>query len=183
MSPRLARALVALSLVALPATSHAYTQWAAALTLGGGARLTPSQQREALVSVGLRADALFGPRDATSLRAGPFVAGWSDDFDSLVAAAGASLLLPIATDTPLVVSMGATYSVTARERLPVGVMGRVWWGSRSMNLHASYGMSSGLWLEARYAPDGGALDVVVGLDGDLAFISLPAVVLWNWLTR
>ena len=76
-----------------------------------------------------------------------------------------------------------TIDLTERARLPVGLTGRVWWGSRSVNLHAAYGMAAGLWVEGRYAPDGGALDVVVGLDGDLGFITLPVVVLWNWLTR
>ncbi len=172
---------LALALVASPAA--AYTQWTAALTLGGGARVGPATQRALLVTTGLRADVLFGSRDPRSVRVGPFAAGYSDDLATLVAAAGLSVQLPVSTDAPLVLSAGATYDLTERARLPVGLTGRVWWGSRSVNLHAAYGMAAGLWVEGRYAPDGGALDVVVGLDGDLGFITLPVVVLWNWLTR
>jgi hypothetical protein len=176
-------ALVALSLAAAPATARAYTQWAAALTLGGGGRLLPEQRREGLVSLGLRADVLFGPRDPFHARVGPFAAAWSDDFESAVVAVGGSVLLPTSTTTPFVLSVGAMYTLTEVERLGLGVLGRVWWGSRSLNYHASYGMSAGLWLEARYTPDAGTVDVIAGIDGDLAFISLPAVLLWNWITR
>ncbi len=183
MRARDVAALVGLALVALPATGAAYTQWAAAVTLGGGGRLLPEARREGLVSLGLRADVLFGPRDPFSVRAGPFAAAWADDFEALSVAAGATLLLPTSSTTPFVVSLGAMYTLTEQERLGLGVLGRVWWGSRSLNFHSSYGMSAGLWLETRYTPDAGAVDVIAGIDGDLAFISLPAVLLWNWLTR
>lgn len=176
-------ALVGLALVALPATAAAYTQWAAAVTLGGGGRLLPEARREGLVSLGLRADVLFGPRDSLSARVGPFAAVWTDDFDAASVAAGATLLIPTSSTTPLVVSLGAMYTLTEQERLGLGMLGRVWWGSRSLNLHSSYGMSAGLWIETRYTPDANTVDVIAGIDGDLAFISLPAVLLWNWLAR
>ncbi len=183
MSSRPVAALVALSLAASPATALAYTQWAAAITLGGGVRALPEAQRGGLFSLGLRADVLFGPRDPFHVRVGPFASVWTDNFDSAVAAVGASVLLPVSTTTPIVVSAGATYTLTETEHLALGGIARVWWGSRSLNFHSSYGMSAGLWLEGRYTPAVGDLDVVLGIDGDLAFISLPAVLLWNWLTR
>lgn len=177
------RASLILALALFPAPAAAYTQWTAAVTLGGGARVRPSDQRELLITTGLRADVLFGPREALHVRAGPFVAGYSDDLATLVAAAGLSVLLPVSADAPFVLSAGATYALTETERSPFGLTGRVWWGSRSVNYHAHYGMAAGLWVEGRYAPDGGALDVVAGLDGDLGFLTLPVVFLWNWLTR
>ncbi len=183
MARRSLHCLAALALVALPSPALAYTQWAAAITLGGGGRLTPEDRREGLFTLGLRADVLFGPRDPFSARAGPFVAAWTDDFVSLLAAAGASLLVPTSTTTPFVLSAGAIVSATERQHLPVGVMGRVWWGSRSLNYHSSYGMAAGLWVETRYMPDAGTVDVIAGIDGDLAFLSIPAVLFWNWITR
>jgi hypothetical protein len=103
-----------------------------------------------------------------------------------VVRAGVSVLAPVSTTTPLVFSAGVDVGPRSARRpsvVPLGLLGRVWWGSRSANLHAHYGMAAGLWLEARWSPDGGAVDVVAGLDGDLAFLSLPVVALWNWITH
>lgn len=182
--PPLALGLAA-ALALVPGAAWAYPQWSAAVTLGGGARVAPEARREGLFLAGLRADVLFGERTVRSARVGPFLAAYTLDFDALVAAAGVSVLAPVSTTTPLVLSAGVAWDVLGAppDRAPVALLGRVWWGSRSANLHARYGMAAGLWLEARWSPDGGAVDVVAGLDGDLAFLSLPLVALWNWVTR
>lgn len=175
----------AAALVVAPATAAAYTQWSAAVTLGGGGRLLPDARREGLVAAGLRADVLFGARDPVAPRVGPFVSAWSEDFDTLYVAAGVSVLAPVSSTTPLVFSLGGTWAALddAESAPPVGVLGRVWWGSRSVNLHASYGMAVGLWIETRWMPASNSVDVLAGLDADIAFLSIPAVLLWNWLTH
>jgi hypothetical protein len=157
----------------------------AAVTLGGGARLTPEASREGLFLADLRADVLFSERAFRAARVGPFAAVTTLDFDALTVSPGASVLAPVSTTTPLVFSLGAAWDVLGAptEGLPIGVLGRVWWGSRSANLHASYGMAAGLWVETRWRPGDGTVDVVAGIDGDLGFLSLPAVALWNWVTR
>lgn len=176
---------LAASLALAPGAASAYAQWSAAVTLGGGARLAPEVLREGLFLAGLRADVLFGERTIRAARVGPFVAAYALDFEALTVSAGASVLAPVSTTTPLVFSLGASWDVLGAppEVVPLGVLGRVWWGSRSANLHASYGMAAGLWIETRWRPGDGAVDLVAGLDGDLAFLSLPAVALWNWITR
>lgn len=176
---------LAASLALLPRAASAYPQWSAAVTLGGGARVAPEAAREGLFLVGLRADVLFGERAVRAARVGPFAAAYALDFDAVVVSAGVSALAPVSTTTPLVFSLGAAWDAVGAPPgvVPLGVLGRAWWGSRSTNLHASYGMAAGLWVEARWRPDGGAVDVVAGLDGDLAFLSLPVVALWNWITH
>jgi hypothetical protein len=176
---------LAAALALTPRSAAAYTQWSAAVSLGGGGRLLPDARREGLVLAGLRVDALFGPRAIGVTRVGPFVSAYTLDFDALVVNAGVSLLAPISTTTPLVFSAGVTWDVLGAppDVVPLGLLGRVWWGSRSTNLHSNYGMAAGLWLEARWSPDGGAVDVLAGLDGDLAFLALPGILLWNWITR
>lgn len=177
--------LLVVAFVFAPRVSSAYVQWSAAVTLGGGARLAPEVAREGLFLMGLRADVLFGQRSIRAARVGPFVAVSLLDFEALVAHAGVSVLAPVSTTTPLVFSFGASWDVLepSGARVPLGVVGRAWWGSRSTNLHASYGMAVGFWLETRWRPDGGVVDLLAGLDGDLAFLSLPMVALWNWITR
>ncbi len=175
--------MVAAALVARPATACAYTQWAAAITLGGGARVAPEAAQGGVFSMGLRADALFGARSPFAWSVGPFAHVWSDNVDSLRVAAGVSLRVPVHVDLPLVLSVGAMVNALGDAPVGPGLVGRVWWGTRSVNYHSAYGMAAGLWLEARYTPDGGACDVVAGLDADLGFVALPAVALWNWLAR
>jgi hypothetical protein len=177
--------VLAAALALAPRPAAAYTQWSAAVSLGGGGRLLPDPRREGLVLAGLRVDALFGPRAIGVARVGPFASAYTLDFDALAVSAGVSVLAPISTTTPLVFSAGATWDLLGAppDVVPLGLLGRVWWGSRSTNLHASYGMAAGIWLEARWSPDGGAVDVLAGIDGDLAFLALPGVLLWNWITR
>ena len=76
------------------------------------------------------------------------------------------------TFTPLYQSVGLLPS-TGNVTLSFNILG----------LSATYGMAAGIWLEARWSPDGGAVDVLAGLDGDLAFLALPGILLWNWITR
>ncbi|MEZ4407678.1 MAG: hypothetical protein R3A52_14550 [Polyangiales bacterium] len=44
-------------------------------------------------------------------------------------------------------------------------------------------MAVGLWVEARYFPGDQRADVIAGLDADLGFITLPLVVLYEWIRR
>lgn len=176
---------LAAALALAPRPAWAYLQWSAAVTLGGGGRIAPGKPPAGIFVTGLRADALFGPRAAGAARVGAFAAASAIDFASLVVSAGMSALAPVTADAPLVFSLGAAWELAGGPAggSPLGVVGRVWWGSRSANLHARYGMSAGLWVETRWRPDGGAVDVVAGLDGDLGFASLPLVALWNWISR
>lgn len=182
MAPRCVAAALALASLAAAPCASAYTQWSAAVTLGVGGTITPEPQREVLWTLGLRADVMFGPRTPYGARVGPFIAFRTDDFVDVSAMAGASVQLPVSPTFPLVLSAGGALDLL-RDPIAPGAFGRVWWGSRSLNYHASYGMAVGLWVEARYFPGDQRADVIAGLDADLGFITLPLVALYEWIRR
>lgn len=170
---------------AAPRPAHAYPQWTANATMGFGRVFGPAPWREWVFTMGLRGDVTFGPRTPFAWRAGPFIALRTDDFVSMSAAAGAVLQVPVSPTFPMVFSLGGVSDVlpeTQRARR-YGVLGRLWWGSRSLNYHRDYGMSVGLWCEIRHFTNEGSTDVVLGVDGDLAFMSLPVVMLYEAIRR
>lgn len=160
----------------LSPAAAAYPQWSVGLSLGAGARLAPVDAREVLITMAMRTDATFGARTPHAWRAGFF--GWAGttDFVTLDVAAGGVLHVPVNASFPLLLSAGVIADV-----LPdvgrVGVLGRLWWGTRSLNYHSSYGMAAGLWVEGRYRPGDGSADVLAGVDLDLRFLALPFIAL------
>jgi hypothetical protein len=150
------------------------------LTLGGGARLSPEGQREGLFAFGARADVLFGGRGPHVPRVGPYLSVRTDDFSDLSLSLGASVLLPVTSTFPVVLSAGAVGRALAGEPA-FGVSGRLWWGTRSYNFHSVYGMTAGLWVEARVFLTEPSTDVVAGVDLDLEAFALPWIFLWNAL--
>ncbi len=154
----------------------AYPQWNLGLTLGGGARLAPVDAREVLITAAVRTDATFGARTPYAWRAGFF--GWvgTTDFVTLDVAAGGVLQMPVSASFPLMLSAGVIADVVP-EPGRVGVLGRLWWGTRSLNYHSSYGMAAGLWVEGRYRPGDGSADVLAGVDLDLRVLALPFIAL------
>jgi hypothetical protein len=167
------------ALLVAPAAA-AYPQWTLGLTLGGGARLAPPAEREVLIVAAVRAEATFGARTPYAWRAGVFGAVGTTDFVTMEVAAGGILHIPVSASFPLLLSAGAIADV-APSQGRLGVLGRLWWGSRSLNYHSSYGMAAGLWVEGRYRPDEGTADVLAGVDLDLRVLTLPFVVLAGWI--
>jgi hypothetical protein len=167
------------ALLVAPAAA-AYPQWTLGLSLGAGAHLAPPVEREALVTAAVRAEATFGARTPYAWRAGLFGAVGTIDFVTLDVAAGGILHIPVSPTFPVLLSAGIVADVApAAGRF--GVLGRLWWGSRSLNYHASYGLAAGLWVEARYRPGEGTADVLAGVDLDLRLLTLPFVLLGGWI--
>ncbi|MDB4929149.1 MAG: uncharacterized protein JWM10_1633 [Myxococcaceae bacterium] len=171
--------MFASALLVAPAAA-AYPQWTLGLTLGAGARLAPPADREVLVVAALRGEATFGPRTPYAWRAGLFGAVGTTDFVTLDLAAGAILHIPVSASLPLLLSAGAVADAAPTPGR-LGVLGRLWWGSRSLNYHSSYGMAAGLWVEGRYRPGEGTADVLAGVDLDLRVLTLPFVMLAGWI--
>ena len=181
MSPR-GRVPIALAVLCLPVASPATPQIPSDVSLGGGARFVPDGPA-GVFSLGLRADVLFGGRGPYVPRVGPFVALRTDNFSDLVPAAGVSLLLPVSSGFPLVLSAGGALDVSPASPR-AGVLARLWWGGRSYNYHSVYGLTVGLWAEARYFPDArSTADLVGGVDIDLEVFALPFILLYNWVAR
>ena len=168
------------SVLLLAPAAAAYPQWSLGLSLGAGARLAPPVDREVLITAAVRTDATFGARTPHAWRAGFFGFLGTADFVTLDAAAGGILHIPVNPTFPVLVSVGAVLDLAPTPGR-AGVLGRVWWGSRSLNYHSSYGMAAGFWVEGRYRPGEGSADVLVGVDADLRFLTLPFVMLAGWL--
>lgn len=163
-------------------SAAAYPQWNLGLSLGAGARLAPDIDREVLITLAVRSDATFGARTPYAWRAGFF--GWvgTTDFVTLDVAGGGVLHLPVHPTFPLLLSAGVVADVAPAPGR-VGVLGRLWWGTRSLNYHSTYGMAAGLWVEGRYRPGEGSVDVLGGIDADLRFLALPFIALAGALQR
>lgn len=168
------------SVLLLAPTVAAYPQWNLGLSLGAGAHLAPPVDREVLITAAVRTDATFGARTPYAWRAGLFGAVGTTDFVALDAAAGGVLHIPVNPTFPVLVSLGAVVDLAPTPGRP-GVLGRLWWGTRSLNYHSSYGMAAGLWVEGRYRPGEGTADVLGGIDLDLRVLTLPFVMLAGWL--
>ena len=169
-----------LSALCAAATAHADPQWNLALSAGGGARALHTQTPDGVFTLGLRGDVMFGPRTPYAARVGPWFALRSDDFDDFAAAAGLALQLPVSAAFPLMLSLGGA-AVLAPDGPRTAALGRIAWGTRSYNDHSAYVMAGGLFVEARYFPGDGAADVIVGVDIDLRLITLPVVILHQYL--
>ncbi len=166
----------------LSPAAAAYPQWSVGLGLGGGARLAPVDAREVLITMAMRTDATFGARSPFAWRAGFFAWVGTTDFVTLDVAVGGVLHVPLNASFPLLLSAGVIADVVP-EPGRVGVLGRLWWGTRSLNYHSTYGMAAGLWVEGRYRPGEGSADVLAGVDIDLRVMSLPFIALAGWLQR
>ncbi len=162
-------------------TADANPQITSDLSVGGGARFT-SRGAEGVFSLALRADVLFGGAGPYVPRVGPFVAVRSDNLGDIAPSAGLSFLLPVSSTYPLVISAGGVMDVRASTDL-AGVVTRVWWGGRSYNYNAPYGLTVGLWAEGRYFPSDGSSDLIAGLDIDLEVFAMPVILIYNWLAH
>jgi hypothetical protein len=135
---------------------------------------------ETVFQLGLRGDVLFGRTSNRDFGLGPFVELQTLGFHDLQVGGGASALLPILDNFPLVLSGGAYGRATSAYGFEPGITGQLFWGSRSYNYHASYIMSAGLLAQFRYGlGDARETAIVVGAQLDLEVLSLPFVFLFE----
>ena len=180
---RLAPLLNALALAGLaPTTAWAEPQANAGLTLGVAGR---GQERavwdQSVFHAGLRGDVLFGRTSSRTIGIGPYAEVLTHAFDEIQFGAGVSTLLPVLDTFPLVLSAGL-YGRTGESAYGVnpGVAAALFWGSRSYNFHANYGMAGGLLAEMRLGlGDSRETAVVLAAQIDLALMAMPVVFLVN----
>jgi hypothetical protein len=126
----------------------------------------------------LRVDVLFGRTRNAGFAAGPYVDLSTRDFDDLRWGGGASLLVPIAEDFPLVVSVGPYLNGIEN----AGVQTSLFWGLRAYNFHSAYGMAGGLVLGAEH--DLGTrreTSLFVGARLDALWLALPLLIAYEWI--
>jgi hypothetical protein len=184
---RLEALLSALALAGLaPAAAGAEPQASAGLTAGvAGRGLDRAVWDQTVFHGGLRGDVLFGRSSNRSFGVGPYAEVLTHAFDEIQFGAGVSTLLPVLDTFPLVLSAGV-YGRTGEDAFGVnpGVAATLFWGSRSYNFHANYGMAGGLLAEMRLGlGDARETSVVLGAQLDLALMAMPVVFLVNALKR
>ena len=126
----------------------------------------------------LHGDVLFGRDRGADFALGPYVDVSTRSFSDLRWGGGASLLVPIIDDFPLVVSVGPY--VNGVENL--GLRSALFWGLRSYNFHSRYGMAGGLVLAAEndFGKDPeNALFAGVQIDG--LWLALPFILGYEWI--
>jgi hypothetical protein len=179
----LASVLAFFAIVLGTAAASASPQGSVGLTLGAAGF---GEQRaiwdKTLFQLGLHGDVLFGREGNRDFGLGPFVEVQTLGFDDIELGGGASALLPVLENFPLVLSAGAYGRGTGTYGFEPGLTGELFWGSRSYNYHASYVMSAGLLAQFRYGlGDARETAIVVGAQLDLEVLSLPFVFLYQAL--
>jgi hypothetical protein len=172
-------------LVAIGTTApvaDAEPQTTAALTLG----VVGTGERRALwestkLHAGLRADVLFGRSGPRDFGVGPYAELGTFGFSDVQLGAGASGLLPVHDDLPIVVSAGA-YARAAGGAVEPGLTAQIFWGTRSYNFDSTYGMAAGLLVGGRYGLGAsGETAILIGAQLDLRAMALPFVLLTDAL--
>jgi hypothetical protein len=110
---------------------------------------------------------------------GPYAELLAHAFDEVQFGGGATLLLPVLDNLPVVVSGGA-YARKGDDRfgLTPGVAATLFWGSRSYNFHSPYVLAAGLLGEFRYGlGPNRETSIVLGAQIDLEVLALPFVFL------
>lgn len=135
-------------------------------------------------TLGARGDVLFLRERNADWGLGPYAELLTTTFHDLQIGGGASALLPIHDYLPLVIFGGGYARNTERFGWEPGLAASIFWGSRSYNYHASYGLAAGLLLQGRYGlGDSRETAIILGAQVDLALVSLPFVLAYNAIRR
>ncbi|HHH10663.1 MAG TPA: hypothetical protein ENK23_01115 [Sorangium sp.] len=129
--------------------------------------------------LGLRSDVMFLRSDPYDFGLGPYVELATFAFDEFQFGGGASLHIPIHEDLPLVASVGAFGRLGDDDfGLDPGFAGALFWGSRSYNFHANYGLTAGLLVGYRqtFGPSQEST-LLIAAQLDLALLALPVIML------
>ena len=181
------RGLVALacagSVSAVCRLARADPQWTVGL-IGGGAWGTPFGARgpDAGFFGGVHGDVLLGQQRNTGVAVGPYARVTSLAFEDVRLSGGASVLLPLWSGVPLVLSGGGVW----RSGAGGSAAGfEVWgfWGFRSHNFHDDYSLANGLVLGWQRELAGGGSTLVVGAQLDAAVLALPVLLLYEAVRR
>lgn len=176
MRPRLAARWVALVAAGLciPLRAAGAEGWNVGATLGGAVVRTTGPEARGAFHLGAHADALFLRRREADMAVGPFVDIGTSGFHSAELGGGASWLVPLTLNWPLVLSLGAFGRKTSTWE--PGVSTTLFVGSRSHNFHGSYELMGGLFASARMGlGEDKRMDLWLGAHVDAGLLLLPFV--------
>jgi hypothetical protein len=161
--------------------ARAEPQGTVGLTVGvAGRGLDRKLWDQTVFHAGLRGDVMFGRSKVQHFGFGPYAEVATHAFDELQFGAGVTTLFPVLEAFPIVASVGGYGRYAPLQGLEPGVAGALFWGSRSYNFHNSYVMASGLLAQFRYGlGPSRETSIVISLQLDLNFMSLPIQILYN----
>jgi hypothetical protein len=121
-----------------------------------------------------RADVLFLRERTDAFGLGPYVALGSAAFEDLRLSAGATALIPIVEDFPLVLSLGGL----ARDAESFGLSASAFWGLRSYNFHSGYNLAFGFVLSGeRTFGEASSNAISLGFQVDGLVLAMPFLLL------
>lgn len=187
--------LVSLWLAAVfvvPCAARADVQLSVRLGVGGGAAFVPGQVTDGFFETHLVVDALFGPRFVDSLRLGPSLELRTNDLASAEATLGASLLLPVVSGLPLVLTAALGYASRRDGALAGGdvegadgalALMRAAFGLRPYNFSSAYAYGLQVYVDLRRSVTGPERwEVSGGVELDLEFLFvIPVLFVATWL--
>jgi len=110
---------------------------------------------------------------------GPYVDIGTTRFDTFDLGAGVEWLLPVTEHVPLVLSAGPFVRKDATG-WRAGPAGTLFAGSRSLNFHSLYGLTAGVFVQARVIVDAAPRpEVLAGVQLDALLLALPFVLAVN----
>ena len=157
--------------VSFAEVAHAAPQWNTGLVASGCLLGERDATFERVAFCGqARGDVLFLRQRVTDFGLGPYLAVGTAAFDDLRVSLGASALLPVIDDFPVVLSLG----MLGREHGDLGVSTSAFWGLRSYNFHAGYNLAFGVSLSAERTFGAEASNALsLGLQADGFVLALP----------
>jgi len=175
---------VAASLLLAPSAARAHPQISARLLTGGGWDARGDEGR-ALFELGLRSEVLFGPARSGAPRLGPAVDLRTGAFETLEAAGGLAVLLPVWTGYPVVLTGAAGWASRPGEDDGAIAVATLAWGYRSYDHHDAYGFGVHLYAGARFdVEDAARWQITGGVEIDLEpLVVIPAIFVWELLTE
>jgi len=132
-------------------------------------------------AAGLRGDLLWARTRDADFGIGPYAEVLTTTaFSDFQAGGGISLLFPVSSYLPLVVSSGAYASRSSPWGWEPGLAANIFLGSHSFNYHSSYTLAVGLFVDGRYAlGDSREVSLIAGARIDLELVGLPFLLVYE----
>ncbi|MET0339477.1 MAG: hypothetical protein ABW252_00665 [Polyangiales bacterium] len=134
--------------------------------------------------VALRGDAMFGAPRPRAFRLGPAFELRSMKLETVEAALGAGILIPLPGDCPIGLT-GLIGSAARKGLTPDGLIGigTVTWGFRGYNYNSWYGYGLNLFFSGRkHLGEEHLVEMTAGVEVDIVFTTLiPGRAIYMWL--
>lgn len=178
-----ATAPAAISAFVFASPARADPQASLGLTVGGALRnVAGADPEHGALHMGARADVLFFRSRGSDMGLGPYAEAATLGFDVLDVGGGVAWLVPLRDQLPFVFSGGA-FARDVHGAWLSGLDGTVFFGSRSYNFHSWYGLSAGVFAQAKWIPGVPAADLVLGARVDAELLALPWILLYQAVAR